>query len=147
MFISYAREDAEWRDWLCDGLRAYERQRVMEVWHDDRTETGTKYEKAIQDAMERCRVAVVLVSWKSLRSDFVCEREVPYLRQAAEANRVRLVPIVIETVDWELTGLGAYQAVNDVDTQALVGLDRNALAKMLTDISKEIRDAVKAMNG
>src|SRR3954469_6087268 len=80
VFISYSREDAEWRRKFEVMLAPLARNRGLEVWSDERNVVGEEWRPQLADAIERATLALVLVSDELLASRFVLEQELPALR-------------------------------------------------------------------
>ncbi len=97
VFVSYSREDAEWRRRIEEMLKPLVRRRRLEVWSDQRNEIGYQWRPQLEDAIERSQAALLLVSPSFLASDFIMERELPTLI----AYRVRLVPVLVRECLWE----------------------------------------------
>ena len=88
VFVSYSREDENWRRRFTEMLKSLVRERRLEVWSDDRMVTGYEWRQQLAEAIDRARAALLLVSPSFLASDFIMDQELPALMQ----NGVRLVP-------------------------------------------------------
>ncbi len=67
IFISYAREDAEWVERLCRRMEA----QGFSVWKDSAIPTGRAFGRVIEQAIEAASVVVVVWSKHSVESDWV----------------------------------------------------------------------------
>jgi WD40 repeat protein len=97
VFVSYSREDAEWRRRFVDMLKPVVRERRLEVWSDERNLVGYEWRAQLDDAIARSRAALLLVSLDFLASDFIIEKELPALIKA----RVLLVPVLVRPCLWD----------------------------------------------
>ena len=98
VFISYSREDAEWRRRFSEMLKPLVRERRLEVWSDDRNVVGYEWRPQLAEAISRSQAALLLVSPSFLASDFIMDQELPALMQ----NGVRLVPMLVRPCLWQV---------------------------------------------
>jgi formylglycine-generating enzyme required for sulfatase activity len=117
VFISYSRADRVWVDRLRQTMAPLLRAAGDEVvlWDDSQIRPGTMWLQAIETALARARVALLLVSAEFLASDFVMGREVPVLLAAAEREGVRILWVSLSPCFVDRTPIHAYQAVLPVD--------------------------------
>ena len=98
VFVSYSREDAEWRRRFTEMLKPLVRERRLEVWSDDRNVVGYEWRTQLAEAIGRSQAALLLVSPSFLASDFIMDQELPALMQ----NGVRLVPMLVRPCLWQV---------------------------------------------
>ena len=60
------------------------KQGLLDVWDDQRIGAGQDWFPEIRKAMERARVAILLISHNFLTSDFILREEVPNLLKRRE---------------------------------------------------------------
>src|SRR3954454_19302705 len=101
VFVSYSREDAEWRRRFVTMLAPVVRERGLEVWSDDRLLVGEAWRPQLEAAIGRSSAALVLVSPDSLASQFVMGEELP----ALIARGARLVCALVRPCLWQHVGL------------------------------------------
>ena len=101
VFVSYSREDAEWRRRFTEMLKPLVRERRLEVWSDERLLTGYEWRPQLAAAIARSRAALLLVSPSFLASDFIMEQELPALAERG----VPLVPVLVRPCLWQEIGL------------------------------------------
>ena len=97
VFVSYSREDAEWRRRFAEMLAPVVRRRGLEVWSDERNEIGYEWRPQLEQAIARSKAALLLVSPSFLASGFIMGEELPALIR----QRVRLVPVLVRHCMWE----------------------------------------------
>ena len=97
VFVSYSREDEQWRRRFAEMLRPLVRERRLEVWSDDREVVGYQWRPQLAAAIGRSRAALLLVSPSFLASDFIMGEELP----ALIARGVRLVPVLVRPCLWQ----------------------------------------------
>jgi WD40 repeat protein len=81
VFVSYSREDAEWRRRFVEMLEPVMGDRGYEVWSDDRGLVGEKWRPQLAEAISRSVVALLLVSPPFLASQFIMKEELPALTE------------------------------------------------------------------
>ena len=98
LFISYCHDDAEYVEQLADRL-----QRVgVSVWYDQDIESGRKWRREIEVAIENANKVLVVLSPSSAFSDY-CHKEISY----AEDVENQFIPLLLEetTVPLALQGI------------------------------------------
>ena len=75
LFISYSHKDERWKDALVSQLGVLSQENGLDAWNDERIGVGTDWRGALQAAMDRARVAVLLVSADFLKSEFIQDQE------------------------------------------------------------------------
>ncbi|MEA3275309.1 MAG: TIR domain-containing protein, partial [Pseudomonadota bacterium] len=97
IFVSYSWEDEHWRSEIYRQLNAIIKNTSpdpnIEVWIDEeKLRTGDTIDQKITEAIERTKVAALLISADFLTSDYIRNTELPYLCEKG----VRLFPILVE---------------------------------------------------
>ena len=139
VFISYSHADDEYLQRLRKHLGQLERRNIK-VWTDKDIQPGDDWHHEIKKALETTKVAVLLVSTDFLDSKFITDDELPPLLDAARAEGVRILPVLVKPCafgDIELVPLSRYQAVNM--GRPLARLDKD------TDREAEYQEILKAI--
>lgn len=111
IFISYSHEDKKW-------LKMMKRHFVflkdkVEFWEDTKILPGQVWKDEILTNIEKCEVAILLISPDFFNSDFIMKNEVPLLLEAAEKNRVTILSIIVKrSLFHKYKELSKYQAIN-----------------------------------
>ena len=137
IFISYSHKDKEWLDTLQLNLKPYLREMPVVAWDDTRITAGADWEEEINRALSVTKIAVCLVSTDFITSDFIYQKELPYLLKAADAQELRVVPISVRFSAWKTTPLKSIQWANEPD-KPLNDLDPADREKALVQISELI---------
>jgi WD40 repeat protein len=136
VFVSYAREDAEWLRKISVMLKPEVRNRRMQLWSDTAIGTGRRWRPEIEDAIARADVALLLVSSDFLASDFIMDVELPALIKRG----VPLVPVLLrpcrhgavaELADWQWAhdpGVDGPIATSDNVEGAIAGVTDQLMA-------------------
>lgn len=97
VFLSYCREDADWRRRFLIMLAPEVRNRRLEVWADEYVVVGQDWRRELGDAVQRAALALLLVSPEFLASRFIMNEELPALVGA----EVRLVCALVRDCLWQ----------------------------------------------
>ena len=99
VFVSYAREDEQWRRRFATMLTPLGKRGVV-VWSDERTAVGAVWRPELERAIARADAALVLVSPDLLASEFIMGEELPALRARGIAlGFVHVRASLVEAVD------------------------------------------------
>jgi hypothetical protein len=114
VFISYSHQDKAWLDRLRIHLRPLVRDRLIDVFDDTKIKPGAHWRDEIKSALEKARVAILLISADFLASDFIAEDELPPLLKKAKAGGTTILPVIVNACRFSREKkLSEYQAVND----------------------------------
>lgn len=145
VFFSYRHDkDGErWLKTLQSMLAPYVLGRHLIDWSDRDIRTGEQWHVRIQSAIERTRVAVLLVNQGFFGSAYIREHELPRLVDYARAGHLKLIVVVVGFVDRELMdahGLSDFQAA-DALNRPLNGLRGGNLDRALVAVAIKVREA------
>jgi TIR domain len=101
VFISYSHKDEAFKDELVTMLAGLQRRKIVDAWQDRRIEPGDDWYESIQDAMNECDLALLLVSPDYLASRFIQEEEQPKLSQRRQEMQLRVIPIIVRPCTWQ----------------------------------------------
>lgn len=95
-FVSYAHQNAAWFSKLRPLLK-FRRpsSNVAHVWHDQKLETGDRWDNEIKAALKTMDVFVCLVSYEFLDSDYIMDIELPKALEKEQKNEAIIVPILL----------------------------------------------------
>jgi TIR domain len=114
VFISYCHSDVEFLNRLLVHLRPIERLTSIETWSDSKIKTGDRWRVEIEDALQRSRASILLISADFLASEFVQEIELPYLLDASVKHGAKVISVVLMPCRFAREStLSAFQSVND----------------------------------
>jgi serine/threonine protein kinase len=113
VFISYAREDASWRDEFVQMLAPAQERGLIRVWSDERIAAGEEWSRSIEEALARAKVGLLLVSGHFLNSPFITRVELTKLLDAAGTGRVGIRWVPVSSSLFGVTPLRDLQACCD----------------------------------
>jgi hypothetical protein len=140
IFVSYSHRDRRWLDELLITLAPLIRKQRIVVWDDSKILPGQDWKAEIKAALQRAKIAVLLVTRKFLASDFISNEEMPRMLEAAKKAGLTVVWIAVGASLYEETEITEYQAANDPEkplnslTEAEVDLELVRIAKKLTRV-------------
>jgi len=140
VFISYSHIDEVWLKELKILLKPASRDRVIDLWDDNRITTGGEWKEEIRHAIDRAKVAVLLVSRHFLASDFIHENELPPLLEAARGDGLTIVWVLLSSCMYASSAISRYQAAHDI-SKPLDTLSAPEQTTVLTRICEKILEA------
>lgn len=97
VFISYSHQDREWVERIHRFLSFILADSKLTVWSDAKIMPGEEWDTSIKKAIETATIAILLLSPSYFNSRFIREFELPYLLQLAEADEVKVLPVIVES--------------------------------------------------
>lgn len=141
VFISYSHKDAVWLERLQVHLKPLEREGLIDRWDDTGIRAGAKWHEEIEKALSSAKVAVLLISADFLASDFIAEKELPPLLEAAKEGGALILPIIVSPSRFLKTNLAQFQAVNSPH-KPLIKLSPGEQEQKLVEVGEAIEDAL-----
>ena len=77
VFISYSHKDDEWMKKFSTQLKVIQQTDRLEIWSDERIESGQNWQEEIDAAIAKARVALLLTSADFFASKFIQNEELP----------------------------------------------------------------------
>ena len=100
IFVSYSHADEKWRkefEIISKPLSRLERIK----FRSDRNLKAGEWEPQLESAMKEAVAALLLVSPNFLASDFIVEKELPYLMEAHEKRELMIFGMLLEPCDYK----------------------------------------------
>lgn len=141
VFVSYSHEDSKWLNQLQLFLKPLEKQGKLKIWDDSRIRTGAKWKDDIKEALERARVAILLVTQHFLASEFMTDQELPHFLHASETKGLTIFWIAVSASTYKDSPIADFQAGND-PARPLDTLTSSELNAQLVAIADKIKAAV-----
>lgn len=141
VFVSYAHADESASE-IIKRFTALERQKLLKLWYDAHINTGEEWEAEILKKIHSCHIAVILISTNFLDSDFIQTTEIPLLLKRKQTAGILLLPILIESADWESAEwLSKLQMM--FTKEGGLSDDHCVRKKQLTEMSRSIREQIQ----
>lgn len=142
VFISYSHADTEWLRRLKRHLKPLEREGAIDLWSDSVIKPGSKWREEIRTAVEKAKVAILLISADFLASDFIDKDELPPLLTAAEKEDAIILPVIVSKCMFDRKkSLSKFQAVNPPD-EPLNGMGEAEQEEVFDKVARIIDDMV-----
>ena len=110
VFITYSHRDTDAKDKLIECLAVMKQQDMITAWHDNEILPSDEWREAISNNLTDSDILLYLVSASSLASEN-CNKE---LGDAdAFGSNIRVIPIILESCDWQDHRLSNIQALPD----------------------------------
>ncbi|MGB8195319.1 MAG: toll/interleukin-1 receptor domain-containing protein, partial [Chitinophagaceae bacterium] len=94
VFISYSHQDIEWVNSLKRHFTSLEEK--VDFWDDSRIIPGEKWKNEIENAIDRSRVAILMLTADFFNSDFIKTGELPKILEDAEYEGTIVLIVVIK---------------------------------------------------
>lgn len=133
IFVSYSHRDKPWLERLKVHLKPLERDHQVILWSDTKLRAGDKWRSEIDKALERAKVAILLVSADFLASDFIENNELPPLLKAVEKKGTVILPVIVGSCAFLHSRISQFQAIND-PKQPLNVLSEGQLDEVLLQV-------------
>lgn len=146
IFISYAHEDEAFKDQLTQQLKGLQRQGLIAPWDDRCIDGGDAWRSDIEAAIDRCDLALMLVSPAFIASDFIYAEELTRLMARRSRQGIRVVPIIVKPCAWKHEKPIESLQARPRDGKAIITFpeESGARAQAWVDIVNEIASWAKA---
>ncbi len=143
VFISYSHRGSGpgWKARMVRHLGVFERHHLLDVWQDGKIRVSSYWDDDITQAMSSARLAVVLLTPEALESQYILDKEFPFLRECQQRDRLSVFPVICEPCDWKVHDwLRATQAPNESNPLSpLTEAAQDRIFRQLaTDIATEL---------
>ena len=142
VFICYSHANKKWLDRVRLHLRPLEREGLLELFDDSKIKVGARWREEIKAALDKAKVAVLLISADFLASDFIAENELPPLLKKAESGGATIIPVIVSPCGFlREKRLSGYQSVND-PSKSLESVTPSESEQILTELAEAVEKAL-----
>lgn len=142
-FISYSHVDEKHLDRLHKHMAMLKRDGLIETWSDHQILAGSRLGQQIDGSLERSQLFIALVSPDYLGSNYCYEKEFKRAQELAAAERLRIVPVILEPCDWLSSPFSELLALPKDGTAISEWTNQNVA---YLDVVKGIRRIIEADN-
>ena len=139
LFVSYSHHDEQYRAQLQNHLSLMQREKLIEIWHDNRIRAGEDFESLISAELEAADVILLLVSSDFTASDYCFGVEMKRAMERHENGSAVVVPIIVRPCDWKSAPFGRLKTLPK-DGKAIVKWP--TCDEAYVDIAHSIRELV-----
>src|SRR5439155_20530909 len=95
-------------------LRPLEKRGLLDLFDDSKIKPGSRWREEIKAALDRARVAILLISADFIASDFIADNELPPLLKKAESGGATIIPVIVSPCGFRREKkLSSFESVND----------------------------------
>ena len=148
--ISYAHEDepatpaegeVKWLSFVTGYLRPAVKHGAVDLWLDRLMLGGADREREIKRQLSACDIFILLVSPRSLSSDYVVDKEIPIIRgQQANGESVHFYPLVLTPTPKIALDLVRDKNLRPRDGKQLSDFSLNERYRHMSDAADEIAE-------
>ncbi|MCB0294296.1 MAG: toll/interleukin-1 receptor domain-containing protein [Calditrichaeota bacterium] len=138
IFISYSHKDIQWMERLKIMLKPLEMKYRLNIWDDQKIRPGDKWQEEIDKTLAAAKLAILLVSPDFLNSEFIMERELPYLMKASKTRGLRILWIPLSFCLYQETELNQLQATSNPENP-LDSMTKSEADKLLVEMGIMIK--------
>ena len=145
IFISYSHKDEEWRERMKVHLTPFFRNTDITVWDDKHIKPGQGPDQEIKAALDRAKVAILLVSANFMASNYIDKNELPEIFYAARNEGLIIIWIAVgPTKAWKKSLLKNFQCAHEDPDTPLMSRSEAESETVLAEIADYIDDLLKA---
>jgi len=143
VFVSYSHKDEKEQQHLLSHLGVLHKAGLLEVWSDDNIGAGVNWQTEISRAIEKSKVAVLLITANFLTSEFILSQEVPVLLTHREHKGLAVFPVIAKACAWERVDWLAGMNVRPKNGKPIWGINSLDVDEVLASIVGEIGDIIQ----
>jgi tetratricopeptide (TPR) repeat protein len=144
LFYSYSHKDQKLRQELEKHLSILRRQGVIAQWHDQQIDAGENWRDAIDAHLRDAQIILLLISPDFLASSFCYDVEVRTALTQLQAERARVIPIILRPTDWGETPFSDLQALPKDAKPVTLWSNRDAaflnIARGIREVAEELQE-------
>ncbi len=138
--MSYSHQDESMRDALESHLKVFEREGLLQVWHDRQLVAGDDVDSSILREFDKAHIVLLLVSSDFMSSDYCWSKELQRALERRDKGELRVIPVILRKCNWQAGPLGALVAL-PCDGKPITGwTDRDAA---YSDVAAGVAEAAR----
>jgi small GTP-binding protein len=96
LFVSYSHANLRQLERLRPHLAVLENDGKIASWYDGKIRAGSDWDQEIQRELREADIVLTLISTSFLASNYVREKELPFIRQQHNLGRMEVLPVLLE---------------------------------------------------
>ena len=144
IFVCYSQKNMDIHDAVAEMLKGLGHQAPIQSWSDQALEGGQRWQQEIDQAIERTKVAILLVSRKFMASDFIQEYELPRFLELEQAEKLEIIPVFIEEVPAAESVKAFTSPAPNSPNRPLKGMRATTKDKVLCTLGERVRAIFEA---
>lgn len=141
VFISYSQNDEEEKDALLTHLEVLEHAGLIDVWSDDEIKAGADTNQEINRAIDRAKVAVLLITANFLTSEAL-QTQIPRLLKRRQNDGLTVFPVIARDCAWSRVEWLAKIQVRPKNNRPVWSDDGTHVDRDLTLIAEEVAQII-----
>ncbi|HYT45669.1 MAG TPA: TIR domain-containing protein, partial [Methylomirabilota bacterium] len=145
IFVCYAHEDEDLLKKLKSHLQPFQRQGLIELWHDREITAGKEWKREIDLQLNNAQIILILVSPDFMASDYCYGIEMKRAMEKHEHGEAQVIPIILRHVTWQTTPLGKLQAL-PTDAEPITSSTWQSIDEALLDVAKGLQKVINELS-
>ena len=148
IFISYShaaenrKRSSGWKRQLLEQLRVFSQAKLVDAWSDESIPGGWRWEHEIDRAIDSAKVAILLLTAESLRSEFIVQHEFPALRRRQSEGGLAVLPILCEPCEWREDPWLAAMQIRPWEARALAEMPDSGRDREMRRLAIEVASII-----
>jgi len=122
----------------------FQREGLIQPWHDRLIPPGADWEKEIDDNLERADIILLLVSIDFITSDYCYELEMDRALERHDAGEARVIPIIVRDCKWKKTRIAHLQVLPPDGKPVIKWDDRDTAWRTVADGIEVVVEELRA---
>lgn len=138
VFISYSHDDEKEKNRLISHLGVLKRAGLIEIWNDDNIQAGADWELELDRAINRAKVAILLVTSNFLTSDVTLNSVIPRLLTRFRRRELNVFVVIAKACAWKVFDWLAKMEIRPRDGNAIWSGSDSQIDETLAAIVEEV---------
>jgi len=143
IFISYAREDENFKDDLDKHFSPMIHNGKVSTWYDRKILPGKNWDDEINKALNEANVIIFLISANFFSSRYIYSHEYKIALERHKKNEALIISIIARECTWEKTSISKFQAALPKDVKSIATIKKEDRDGLYTTIVENILSAAK----
>lgn len=107
IFFSYAHKDEALMDRVRLQLILFDRQNIIQKWHDKKILPGQEWKPKIDRRLRRAQIILLFISPHFIKSRYCYEVEMKEALRRHESGEAIVIPVILRPCMWQEAPFGA----------------------------------------